>query len=479
MAMVRRKFLGNFARSGLVILGILALDVHAASPPGAAPMDLVPQGQDRNGLPLNPQWQYHLSTQQLPDPPNLPECQKGLQKTTCTTQQTSTDTFRSFFRFLGVCKEVPGTIEGHLNYELVTYDGSLTWHGWEPPFLDSDYGFALRRADRAGMTAGSRDGIALEFFSRETIEHFQSPWWRTFRDAVKHVSGTNPAALVDGRFAIVSGWVGLDCVHGCDAEIHPALAVAIRVEESADTERWAVFAAGSGNEGFCSKGRHSMTTPDQRYTVLLPWKPGMRSVVVNPQFHATDPQAETPRPTPVTGEGILLDFDLKGLAKYNTMDGELRLEWSDKLVATGTGRTGFRTAALRSRPEQERGVAPVQEATPESDDEMLRGSSERFSHLLLRLSPEVRKAFISELKEQLSRLPPPPYAKYKDHELKSEPVRPMSAEQFREQFRPGSRPQLMVVEDPEKAAYDKVLERVVKKFAKELKAANMLMESRR
>jgi hypothetical protein len=369
-------------------------------------------------------------------------------------------------------------VKGHLNYQLATYDGKLTWHGWEPPFLDSDYGFALSRDDHAGMTTVSKDGLAFEFFSRETIERFQSPWWKTFRDAVKRASNDDPALLVNGRFAIVSGLVGLDCVHGCDAEIHPALAVAIRVEESGDAERWAVFAAGSGNEGFCSKGRYSMTTPDQRFVVRLPWKTGMQLAEMNYQFFGTHPQAVTPQPAAVQGEGVSLVFDLKWMAGQNTMDGEIWMKWSSGVAATGTPRSGFTKASLTIGPEQERTVAPGPPPTPPSDDELLRGSSEEFSRLLLKLSPEVRRSFIAELKKRLAELPPPPYTKNQDHELKSEPVRYLSAKEFTQLFRPKGPPSFTVVEDPEKRAYDEVLRILLKEFAKELKAADLSMDSR-
>jgi hypothetical protein len=95
-----------------------------------------------------------------------------------------------------------------------------------------------------------------------------------------------------------------------------------------------------------------------------------------------------------------------------------------------------------------------------SDDESLRGSSEEISRLLLKLSAKVRAAFISELKKELPR-----YAIAEDYVLKAGPVSRPRGELFSK-----GRPKLTSAEDPEKAAYDKVLERVLAKFEKDLYA---------
>ena len=167
--------------------------------------------------------------------------------------------------------------------------------------------------------------MAIEFDSDETIDHFHTPWWKAFHQAVDlNTSASDfisrveadPSVLEDpaelarwqdqqtlqqqlnqvyamigdsrpggkGKFAIVTGLLGLDTEHaGAQAELHPAYAVAIRVNDDPSDETWAIFVRNWGNEGYCSSLPHPVDFPNNQYTFHLPpnpWVPDESSVSV-------------------------------------------------------------------------------------------------------------------------------------------------------------------------------------------------------
>ena len=172
----------------------------------AAPMDLVWIEQDDNGLPKNPRWGFQARNPgQLPDVRTL--CPGDLHHpgSDCTTQATFIDSW-------SLCPH-----EGHVNWFPCTYEGKIYFDGYSRAsknFQDYDYNWLLDTPNQAGVTASNeviddRRMLQLEFDTRETINHFTTPWWDSFHKAVdRGVSEGNKndaMAMVNGRFTVVTG----------------------------------------------------------------------------------------------------------------------------------------------------------------------------------------------------------------------------------------------------------------------------------
>ena len=164
----------------------------------------------------------------------------------------------------------------------------VSWESFSHPLPrgDDDYNIRLMRDDKAGYTAANPDSLLLEFDSDETIDKFTTSWWSEFHKAVDD-SDAKARAMIDERFAIVTGLIGLDCEHECHSESHPVWAMAMNVKPSDDDDLWAFFVRNWGNEGFCGTGQHFMELPNNKYTFRLPWKARKTSVEVSSKsFHA-------------------------------------------------------------------------------------------------------------------------------------------------------------------------------------------------
>jgi hypothetical protein len=293
-------------------------------------MDLVREQFDPNGFPLNSRWHHHVVSGSPPEP--FEKCGAQLFfNPGCSSEDAYVDEGR---QVLFVCKpEKEGTFSGHINLRSVaSYTGELKWKGWEPPFLDSDYGLHLTRADRAGQTASSTRGLTLEFDSRETVVHFRTPWWESFRSAVEAVGAPNYQETIEGlvnREAVVTGVLGLDCVHEFDAELHPVLAFAARVEETSDRELWAFFVRERGNEGFCSRLKHRL--PEGDFAFRLPWRSGMQNVCVDPvrtQVRSDPDLGQTVKVEYAPDEGVIVTVPTNGAPEDFLVHGELALQWN-------------------------------------------------------------------------------------------------------------------------------------------------------
>jgi hypothetical protein len=132
--------------------------------------------------------------------------------------------------------------------------------------------------------------LGIEFDSDETIDHFTTRWWKRFHSTVddfgtdegvsRDCFNGNPTAcnaasalfnMISGKFAIVTGLMGMDTAHGIYPEIHPAFAMAIRVNDDPSDETWEIFVRRSGDEGFCSSNLHILDNlPNNTYTFRLP-----------------------------------------------------------------------------------------------------------------------------------------------------------------------------------------------------------------
>jgi hypothetical protein len=185
--------------------------------------------------------------------------QRGIQKLSCKR-------LRYFPDLLHVLFPSP-ELYGHANLYVVALEGPVRFVEQAHP--DLDYNFALlARGGPLPFTAQNpklgdgRQFIELELFAPESVDRFHSPWWRGLRSAVEDGQGQGDERwraareYVGEADAYAVGLFGLDCQHGCAAELHPVYAAALRTRPAGDgLDRWTFFARNSGGEGFCSDGR--------------------------------------------------------------------------------------------------------------------------------------------------------------------------------------------------------------------------------
>ena len=375
------------------------------------PFDLVYSEIDDTGLPLDPEWKSTKTAPffSAPDPKQCGGADPW--QSPCTSQQVEINNNK------GLCPT--GKLGGHANFIPATYVGRLTWESHSLESQDDDYNFGLLplipQSPTPWITA-SDDAVAglhLEFSSDETIDHFNTPWWKSFHDAVDSddsrsidnplgqprrelVSGTSHAlAMIQGNYAIVSGLVGLDCAHSCGAEIHPLWALAIHVKDDPKDDTWAFFARNGGNEGYCGSKTELLNTTS--FTFRLPWRPGATLVDIagqNFRWRFADTAGGTFDPEP--GTGVLISFSLAPPGKGDRMNGELHLQWEgqpqahflEPVVANQSGTVKSVQADPEDDPEiaaavafakltpQQRTLAlqrlPLRDTTPDSQVSMLK-----------------------------------------------------------------------------------------------------------
>jgi hypothetical protein len=339
------------------------------------PMDLVSSGSlEANGLPLNPRWGLQQSEPgALPDPVELCFDVPGwFDNEECTVQRPSVD--RPAGVKNAICSIGATTpIAGHVNWFAATYTGPVFWDGkfWS----DQDINVRLVPPDRNGLTTAAPEAILGEFDARETLNHFATPWWKKLRRAANLARQERGRALVDGRPAVVTGLVGLDCEHGCGTELHPVWAMGVHAAAEAERETWAIFARNSGNEGFCSSQQHELELPGDRLTVTLPWRVGATRVRLGwgTAFFANVEGLSawwSARP----GRQVDITFQLPPPAERGRVHGEIVLVWSGSpsaptppgLAPPEREREGGAEALLQDVVE---GLSPAQRRALDAGDE--------------------------------------------------------------------------------------------------------------
>ena len=307
-----------------------------------APMDLVWDATDVNGVALNPKWGLQVTDPgALPDVPQLcfvpPD--GPFDSSLCSTQAVTTDRpagLRRLICSIGSTTSLPG----HANWSPGTFAGPIYWDSLS--FADRDNNVRLIPPEQSAFTANNPDNIKGEFDSRETTNHFATPWWTRFRRATTATKKT----LIDGKPAIISGFTSVDCEHHCVSELHPTWVLAIHVKDDPDDDVWAVFMRNWGNEGFCSSEQHEVGWPRDRFTLVLPWRAGAASVELGAatQFLANaDGVSGFWRDVP--DESLNLTFALPPPSARTRVHGELHLRWSGPTL-----RAGIRRGAKASPP---------------------------------------------------------------------------------------------------------------------------------
>jgi len=131
----------------------------------------------------------------------------------------------------------------------------------------------------------------------------------------------------------VYGVFGIDCEHGCRSEYHPAYAVAIQIDESKSSNRWAIFARNWGDEGFCSHYNHQLNLESGSGAMrfLLPYNSKSAPTKITVEQVASSPAGQCPRfafqGTSQTGE--IVEIPLPPPGQDGLTELLLNLSWPD------------------------------------------------------------------------------------------------------------------------------------------------------
>jgi hypothetical protein len=335
----------------------LMVGVHHATDeplPLPRPMDLVSNGSvDANGIPLNPKWGVQQTAPgTLPNPVELCFDVPGwFDNPICTVQRPSIDRPTGLRGLIcGIGATTP--INGHVNWFAATYQGPLYWD--QKFWSDQDINMFLVPPDQSGLTSTSGESILCEFDARETLNHFATPWWKELRLWANLGADGRARKLVDGRQAVVTGLLGLDCEHDCHSELHPVWALGVQAKSDTRRDRWALFARNWGNEGFCSSEQHHLEVVAHRLTTTLPWREGATGVRLGrgTKFYAN---VEGVRGwwTAVPGQHLNVTFELPAPDDRGRVHGELVLVWQGASASAAPLRSHGRPPRReRDNPEQ-------------------------------------------------------------------------------------------------------------------------------
>jgi hypothetical protein len=341
-----------------------------------APMDLVSSGSsDPNWMWLNPRWGVQQNVPgSLGDPKACFNLSGWFNNPACTVQRPTIDepTGATWL----ICWAGSTTpIEGHVNWYPSTYTGPVYWSDQSWP--DMDYNINIVPPNQNTLTKYNTTTIHTEFDARETIDHFVTPWWKSFRGA----SDATKSAMINGREAVVAGLVGTDCEHDCYSEIHPVWALAVHVKNDPNDDVWAILVRNFGNEGFCSRYQHLVAFSGNKFTFNFPWRAGASGVATTTGtgFYAnlsgmSWSWGSTPK------QKVSLSVQLLSPYSYPRVHGELHLRWTGVSLQGGD-------------------VAP-DTAAPEAWFEEVEGggAAERWVEgVLASLSPEQRRQVEREL----------------------------------------------------------------------------------
>jgi hypothetical protein len=230
-----------------------------------------------------------------------------------------------------------GKFDGHVNWLPVTYTGLLDWEQHSNSvYDDDDYSFRLIPPSNTTLVPANNGVIEAEFNSDETIDHFHTPWWSAFHDAVDN---GDPSLFVHESEGVVVGRLGIDTQHRLHTEIHPVWAMAVhdRFAQDPADDVLAIFFRNWGNQGLCSSQQHFLEL--QKITLRLRWRDGARSVSARqgttflygpdslPQEFKNMVSGPAVEPTP-NKDGLLVTFTLPPPRAHARINGELHLQWT-------------------------------------------------------------------------------------------------------------------------------------------------------
>jgi len=222
------------------------------------------------------------------------------------------------------------------------YRAPIAWETKSDEGLDDDYDMNLHSPGGELYDTQHADArVHVEFDSDETIDHFTggghdfgtaNKWWSDLRTVVDRGndqdvqtfmrSFVNPPGDHD-PMAVVVGVPGIDCADHPDAntvELHPAYAVAIRIQErcplsaglddcpNPQPEQWTFFYRNSGNNGGCGSKTYGRCGTTFQLPLSLPGVPSgkvLKSADVHVDAHPWAVDDSSPSGVTVDGH-----FDL-------------------------------------------------------------------------------------------------------------------------------------------------------------------------
>jgi len=244
---------------------------------------------------------------------------------------------------------------------IVVYRAPIMWEDHSAPiFNDDDYTWDLHSpGGELYDTAHADARVHVEHAAFESIDHFSSGdlgdnpfgaaslWWTQFHHEVDNHDDDEVCCWLRQRVnptldcsdasdpatkcfdpgahdptAVVVGAPSIDCAdhpNGAnDSEIHPANAIAIRIQEYPDPEKWAFFYRREGNNGFCGSKAYFRCDGTYRLPLDLPFVPAgqvLTSADVQLESHAWAIDGSSPTDVAVNGSfdlanGTVLTIDL-------------------------------------------------------------------------------------------------------------------------------------------------------------------------
>ena len=287
---------------------------------------------DPNGFLLNPQWGQQADHRGVPDPYKSCPVEDDSDSRELWTQSPQ----------YPHCTSYPVTFNGgalcgpHVNFEPVTYEGTVFWDG--QAFWDDDYDLNVRRDDKFLYSTAGGDQVHIEFDSDETVDNWDDTgtWWNDFHhNGVDHYVEVAPLAwafdgytqasnMINGSFVIVIGKLGMDTSHHGKTELHPVYAMFVRLKSS-DFRRtsWAFFVRNWGDEGFCSDGDQPLETREHQIKIRIPNVAGLISDNVSEGAQNEDDLSAMHASMQPSGDGVLMTFTLLPPDKQSWFVGDL------------------------------------------------------------------------------------------------------------------------------------------------------------
>jgi hypothetical protein len=302
-----------------------------------AAFDLEANGHDDNGLLVNPFWHYQLHTDLLDPAVECQHLgDQGNPFPNCSTQMTYWQNM-DWGGPGASCGSWYGLGDGHFNYFPATITGRITAHACTGPdgdvcwdlrpgvvgVLPADSFKVFSESDVKQVLPGIHSGAFtaqiqwhLEMNSSATTDRFGSKFWTHYRDIANSDAFTkdaSPASCPKGfsatsgdcqsgstciatfveddsllgntcvkpvesdsvvsNEAIATGLVGLDCMHGCEEELHPIYVLAIHMKDDPDDDVWAIVVNNAGEQGACGHKVIGAHLGDKKPFRLRLWRP--------------------------------------------------------------------------------------------------------------------------------------------------------------------------------------------------------------